>query len=168
MMIHSIEPNALGVVDSRGFSCNVPHTIKSTGTGKFWKRMLDQLSNKNCNVKKPKLRNVEQKNIGKSDTLSNSNQISEPSTTKQKNENGKSSSMNRGFSNGYYLMEGNKQVCFEVSSTGDSSPYTYMSVFNYDVCPLFVGRDECLIKIEVSGHICFVDSLSQRPILTLG
>lgn len=163
-MARSIEPKILGM-DSRGFS-HASNTIKTTGKGKFWKSMIVQLkSNKSRNYMAT-VGKKEQTKINKSETNSNSNQFSETST-KWSNENEEMhSKISRGCSNGYYLIEGNKQVCFEVSNAGGSSPYSYMSVFHYDACPLFVGSNECLIKVEVSGGI-YVSSVAFNKCLTL-
>jgi len=158
-MAQSIGPNkSLGIDSSRGHS-HSSHAIKSTGKGKFWKRMLVQLSNNKYSDKKPKILDVvEQNYIDRSDSHSDPNLLSETSSTNWSNEDDEiQSPMNRHCSNGYYLIEGNKQVCFEVSNEGDS-PYCYMSVFDYDVCPLFVGSDECLIKVEASS-ISYLDCI---------
>lgn len=46
----------------------------------------------------------------------------------------------------YYLVSGNRQVTYFPYS---GNPYNCMNVLDYDVFPVYLGKDKCLIKVEV-------------------
>jgi hypothetical protein len=49
-------------------------------------------------------------------------------------------------SNNYVLLKGNKNVSF---NPGSGNPSKRLKVLKYDAFPVFVGKDNCLIRIEV-------------------
>lgn len=51
-------------------------------------------------------------------------------------------------SNNYVLLKGNKNVSF---NPGSGNPSKRLKVLKYDAFPVFVGKDNCLIRIEASS-----------------
>lgn len=58
----------------------------------------------------------------------------------------------------YYLVAGNRQVTYFPYA---GNPYDCMNVLDYDVFPVYLGKDKCLIKVE-SSSVTYFDCIMRK------